>query len=63
MRGALRWFLGSLAYKILKMKLISKLVLFLVVAVVVGGAAALLAWDIPAPSETIEVVIPNERFN
>ena len=44
------------------MRKISRLVLFLVVALVVGTAAFLATWDIPAPVATIEKVIPDERF-
>jgi hypothetical protein len=42
-----------------------KLTLILVLLVVLGvaGAAAFLAtWDIPAPTNTVEKVIPDERF-
>lgn len=44
------------------MRKISRLVLFLVIALVVGTAAFLATWDIPAPVTTIEKVIPDERF-
>ena len=44
------------------MKKISRLVLFVVIALVVGTAAFLATWDIPAPVTTIEKVIPDERF-
>ena len=37
-------------------------VFIVIVAVVVGGAAFLAAWDIPAPVAPIEKVIPNDRF-
>ena len=36
------------------------LVLLLVVAV--GGLAVLGSWDMPAPSKTVEKVIPDDRF-
>ncbi len=35
-------------------------ILFL--ALVVAGAGFLLTWDIPPPSATIEIVIPDDRF-
>lgn len=44
------------------MRKISRLVLFIVIALVVGTAAFLATWDIPAPVTTIEKVIPDERF-
>ena len=44
------------------MRKISRLVLFLVIALVIGTAAFLATWDIPAPVTTIEKVIPDERF-
>ncbi len=38
--------------------------MFLVVALlaIVGGAIFLAMWDIPAPSQRIEQVLPNDRF-
>lgn len=38
---------------------------FLILATIVlvlGGAIFLLTWDIPAPSSSVEVVIPDERL-
>ncbi len=32
------------------------------VVLVVAGAAMLAVWDIPAPSEKIEKVLPDDRF-
>ncbi len=43
----------------------SKLVqiLFLLVLIVlVGGVAFLATWDMPAPTEPVQRVIPNDRF-
>ena len=38
-------------------------VLFVLLLLVVGGGMAFLAsWDMPAPSKTVEKVIPDERF-
>jgi len=40
------------------------LMVLLGVVVIVGGAMAFLAtWAIPAPSTTVEKVIPNEKFS
>ncbi len=44
------------------MKKLSKFVLFAVFVLLVGGAVFLATWDIPAPGEDIERVIPDERF-
>jgi len=44
------------------MKNISKLVLILVLALLVGGTAFLATWDIPAPKNNIEKVLPDDRF-
>ncbi len=44
------------------MRKISRLVLFVVIALGVGTAAFLATWDIPAPVTTIKKVIPDERF-
>ncbi len=40
-----------------------KFVVLGVLAILVGGAVVLITWDMPAPTTTIEKVIPNERFN
>jgi hypothetical protein len=40
-----------------------KFVVLGVVVLLVAGAAVLTTWDMPAPTTTIEKVIPNERFN
>ena len=37
--------------------------LLLLLAGVIGGVAFLLTWDIPPPSQQVEKVIPNERFD
>lgn len=39
-----------------------KIVMVLVLALVVGGAAFLATWDMPPPTATVEKVIPNDRF-
>lgn len=43
------------------MNMITRIVLILLAVVVFGGAVFLANWDIPAPSATVEKVIPNER--
>ncbi len=40
-----------------------KFVVLGLLALAVVGAVVLTAWDMPAPTTTIEKVIPNERFN
>jgi hypothetical protein len=35
---------------------------FLILGLIVTGAVFLLTWDIPPPSATIEIVIPDDRF-
>ncbi|WP_417828969.1 hypothetical protein [Thalassospira sp.] len=45
------------------MKILSRIILLLVLAVIAGGATFLLTWDIPAPTAQIEETIPNSRFN
>jgi len=44
------------------MKSLSKFVMILVLALLVGGAAFLATWDIPAPNSTIEKVLPDDQF-
>lgn len=44
------------------MSLASKLTLLLIVLVFAGGAVFLATWDIPAPTQQVEKVLPDERF-
>jgi hypothetical protein len=44
------------------MSRVTRVIVILVAIVVVGGAAALAMWDIPAPSTKVEKVIPDARF-
>ena len=44
------------------MRNISRLAAILLVAALVGGAAFLATWDIPAPTAKIEKVLTDERF-
>jgi hypothetical protein len=37
-------------------------ILILILAILGGGVAFLAAWEIPAPSTTVEREIPNERL-
>ena len=34
----------------------------LVIAAIAGGAIFLATWDIPSPTATVEVVLPDEQF-
>ncbi|MCC9624532.1 hypothetical protein LPB41_22860 [Thalassospira sp. MA62] len=47
----------------INMKILSRIILLLIIAVIVGGATFLVTWDIPAPTTQIEETIPNSRFN
>ncbi|MBT3787908.1 MAG: hypothetical protein HN725_07480 [Alphaproteobacteria bacterium] len=38
------------------------IIVILLVTVVVGGGVFLATWDIPAPSEKVEKVLPDKRF-
>lgn len=38
------------------------MLVILVLLVIVGGVVYLGLWDLPAPTQTVEKVIPNERF-
>jgi hypothetical protein len=44
------------------MRSLSRIVLFFLVLMTVGGAVFLATWDIPAPITKIEKVIPDDRF-
>jgi cell division septal protein FtsQ len=44
------------------MRKIRLIFLILLVALVAGGAGFLATWDFPAPTRTVEKVIPNDRF-
>jgi hypothetical protein len=44
------------------MKKFSTFVLFLVIAIFIGGIAFVTSWDIPAPVNNIERTIPDEKF-
>ncbi|HJP23255.1 MAG: hypothetical protein QF546_04685 [Alphaproteobacteria bacterium] len=38
------------------------ILIVVIAAVVVGGAVFLATWDIPAPTQRVEKVLPNDRF-
>lgn len=40
----------------------AKYIIVLFLAVIVAGGVFLAIWDIPAPSESVEKTIPNDRF-
>ena len=44
------------------MKTLLRILVFLLLAAIVGGVAFLATWDMPAPTAKVEKVIPNERF-
>ena len=41
---------------------LTQMLLILILLVGVGGAVYLGLWDLPAPTQTVEKVIPNDRF-
>tara|TARA_B100000686_G_C16770680_1_gene964941 strand:- start:234 stop:374 length:141 start_codon:yes stop_codon:yes gene_type:complete len=40
----------------------TKILLMLVVLAIGGGLAFLLTWNIPPPTDPIEIALPDERF-
>ncbi len=40
----------------------AKYIIVLFLVVIVAGGVFLAFWDIPAPSESVEKTIPNDRF-
>lgn len=44
------------------MRSLSRIILFLMFAMIIGGAVFLATWDIPAPIAKVEKVIPDDRF-
>lgn len=44
------------------MKNVSRIIVLLALLVLVGGGAFLATWNIPAPSSTVEKVLPDDRF-
>ncbi len=42
--------------------MVLKILISLIVVVVIAGAVFLSTWDIPAPNQQIEKVIPDDRF-
>jgi hypothetical protein len=41
---------------------LAKYIIVLFLAVIVAGGVFLATWDIPAPTESVEKTIPNDRF-
>lgn len=41
---------------------LSRVLLVVILLALIGGAAFLATWDIPAPISTVEKEIPDERF-
>jgi hypothetical protein len=44
------------------MKNLSRIVVILALIVLLGGGAFLATWDIPAPSNEVVKVLPDDRF-
>ncbi len=42
--------------------MVLKILIALIVVLVIGGAAFLSTWDIPAPNQQVEEVMPDDRF-
>ena len=63
---ALRLVPALLGYRLLRaaiaMSRFVKIIAGLVLLVLLGGAAFIFAWDIPAPTSTKEIVLPDDRF-
>ncbi|MBM3583422.1 MAG: hypothetical protein FJX36_03060 [Alphaproteobacteria bacterium] len=43
-------------------RVLSRIVLLVVLVAIVGGAAFLVTWDIPPPTATVEIVLPDDHF-
>lgn len=43
------------------MNMISRIIIAVLAVVIIGGAVFLASWNIPAPSASVEKVIPNDR--
>ncbi|GGE84782.1 MAG: hypothetical protein ACT6Q8_23310 [Niveispirillum sp.] len=52
----------NLVRDLFSMSMLVKILLLVVVLVGVGGFAVLASVDLPAPSQPVERVIPNDRF-
>lgn len=44
------------------MSRVLSVLIVLILLVLGGGMAVLAAWDLPAPSKTVEKVLPDDRF-
>jgi hypothetical protein len=41
---------------------VGRVLIMILLAALVGGAAYLMFWDIPAPRQPVEVTVPNDRL-
>ncbi|MEK9671080.1 MAG: hypothetical protein VW268_01075 [Rhodospirillaceae bacterium] len=44
------------------MRSLSKIILLVALALIIGGGTFLLTWDFPAPVDNVEKVLPDDRF-
>lgn len=44
------------------MGMLTRVLVVLVLAVIIGGGVFLATWDMPPPSSQVEKIIPNDRF-
>jgi len=52
----------NFAYQIPEEDRLAKYIIVLFLALIVAGGVFLATWDIPAPTESVEKTIPNDRF-
>lgn len=50
------------SHRIRQEERLAKYIFILLLVVIVAGGVFLATWDIPAPSESVEKTIPNDRF-
>ena len=43
-------------------RVLLKILIVFIVVILVGGVVFLATWDVPAPSQKVEKVIPDDRF-
>jgi hypothetical protein len=44
------------------MAAVGRVLIMILLAALIGGAAYLMFWDIPAPRQPVEVTVPNDRL-
>lgn len=44
------------------MAAVGRVLIVILLTALVGGAAYLMFWDIPAPRQPVEVTVPDDRF-